>query len=750
MITKWHYSLITTGILAALSAAHAAETTETKSNGAQAVQLQKVKVRASRPQLRQQTTLVSHIDGKTLEQDRLYRFEDLSQAVSGVDITAADSLDTRVTIRGIGDGGGSEINIGMPSSVGQFLDGVRLSRPGMLSNDLLDIDSVNVLKGPQGTLYGFNTNAGAIDIRSRKPTFTPEYSLEQSVGQRGYYQSKMMFSGPLSETLAGRINLSRTAKGGYISNIETGNKLGGSRSEGARGQLLWQPSEAVDIRFIGDVSNSNNHPVMSLVDTHTINGRDLFRERAEKVGVEIIKGRNVALDDESKVRVTQGGTALIGDFRFSNGYTLHSLSSWRYFRFLPNSADGLSIPLYANSGGDVHDRIWEQRFWVDSPKGGLVDYTLGADYWGENLDTYAHDHYYNDPRVTAWYGNTSNTGKFVERFGKTDIDTVSLYANSTWHLGEQFDLITGIRGTYEKKTGSFRRINKNDFDSGKLSQTNRLPAATASLNWYVTPNITPYFTAAYAEKSGGLNISSGAAAKAGIGSLYIEPEKTRSLELGVKTRWLQRKVEWNTAFFWSEVSEFQTTAYDEETLSSYLINAGKYRSRGIESQLALYPTEGLTLAFNGTLLDTQYLDFKNARCPAEVSLQPGAPATCDLTGERVFSSPRFTYNARARYQWDTAYPFSAFVSGQYSWRSWAYGTVDNSAYTRIPSYGVLNLSTGLNGTRGKNNWNVTLWLQNALNKSYYRVIKAGDYGSAFGQLADERRLGLTVGWDFKG
>jgi iron complex outermembrane receptor protein len=114
---------------------------------------------------------------------------------------------------------------------------------------------------------------------------------------------------------------------------------------------------------------------------------------------------------------------------------------------LSQTADGLSIPLYANSGADVHDRIWEQRFWFDSPKGGIVDYTVGVDYWGENLDTFAHDHYYGGSTVTTWYGSNGNTGKYVQRFGELNDDAVSLYANSTWHLNEQLDLITGLRGT---------------------------------------------------------------------------------------------------------------------------------------------------------------------------------------------------------------------------------------------------------------------------------------------------------------
>ncbi|SLM62519.1 MULTISPECIES: TonB-dependent receptor [Dickeya] len=714
----------------------------------QAVQLKRVQVNAQRRKAQQQTTLASVVEGKTLEQDRLYRFEDVSQAVTGLDIAAADALDTRVTIRGIGDGGGSEINIGMPSSVGLFLDGVYLSRPGMLSNDLLDIDSLSVLKGPQGTLYGFNTTGGAAEIRSRKPTFTPQASLEQSFGQRGYVQSKLMASGPLGGDWAGRINLSHTEKGGYVENVQTGHQLGGSNSNGIRAQALYQPDETFSLRIIGDYSDATSYPVISLVDSYPVGGVDQFRARAAAVGAQVVSGRQVALDDETKNRVAQGGGSVEANWRLNNGYTLNSLTSLRYFRFLPATADGLSIPLYHDSGADVHDRTWGQRFWVDSPKGGVAEYSFGVDYWGENLDTFAHDRYYNNARVTRWYGNTSNTGKFVQRFGELEDTVYSVFARSTWHLGDTFDLTTGVRETYEKKTGAFRRINKNDFDSGALSQTNHLPSATVSLNWYATPNITPYLTLAYAEKAGGLNISSGAAKQAGIDSLYIKPEKTRAAELGVKTQWWQRRLEWNTALFWSEVSDFQTTAYDEETLSSYLVNAGKFRSRGLESQLALRPADGLTLSLNGTLLDARYQDFRNAKCPAEVTLAANPPASCDLSGERVFSSPQLTYNARIRYEWQAFDNVQAFVAGRWAWRSWAFGTVEDSDFTRIPSYGVLNLSTGVSGKQNNHTWRATLWLNNALDKTYYRTLKAGDYGSAYGVLGEPRTVGVTFGYDF--
>lgn len=712
-------------------------------------QLQTVKVEAARTVDAQQPPASTRtLSGKTLEQQRIYRLQDLQQVASGLDIATVNSYDTRVTIRGVGDGGGSEINIGMPSSVGLFLDNVYLSRPGMLSNDLLDIDSANVFSGPQGTLFGYNTTGGAIDIHSRQPTFTPQGSVRQSLGSHGFTQTQGMLSGPLGDGWAGRINLSHTERGGTVENIETGHELGGSIQDGFRGQLLYKPDDDFSLRLIADYNQASNNPVLVLDSTHAINGVDTYRNRASALGADVVTGgRKVALDDESSAKVQQGGVSAEANWRLGDGYNLRSVTSFRYFGFKPKTADNLDVPLYSDSGADVHDRTWSQSLRLDSPRGEFFDYALGASYFGENLDTYAHDHYA-AVYPTIYYGNTTNTNKLVQRFGELNDQVFSLWAQGTWHLTDKFDVTAGARETYDQKSGSFRRVNKSDFDSGELHQYSRLPAAMVNFSYQLLPNVQTYLTVAYGEKAGGLNVSSGAAAKAGTGSLYIEPETTKGAELGFKSHWLDNRVTLDTAVFWSQVSKFQTTAYDLESQSSYLINAGTMRSRGVETTLGLKPLDGLSIDLNATVLDNKYLDFKNATCPPAISLAAGAPATCDETGQQVFRSPKLTYSLNTRYQWTALDNLQAFAAGRWSYRTWAFGTVDDSAFTRIPGYGLLGLSTGLSGKYGDGRWNASLWVNNALNKRYYVTMTAGDYGSAFGVLGDPRTLGVTLGYDF--
>ncbi|PTQ69091.1 TonB-dependent receptor [Pseudomonas sp. GV071] len=712
--------------------------------------LKTVHVLGQRPQkdVQQQPNSATTLDGKELERQGIQRLEDLQQLASGLDVNIVDPYDTRITIRGIGDGGGTEINIGMPSSVGLFLDNVYLSRPGMLSNDLLDIESATVLAGPQGTLFGYSTTGGAIDIHSRKPTFTPEGSLKQSFGQRGFTQSQAMFSGPLNDTLAGRINVSHTERGGYVKNDYTGHDLGGSIQDGVRGQLLWVPSDDFSLRVIADYNDANNDPVAVLESTHLTNGVDLFTTRAIRAGAHPVYSDHVNIDSENHTKTQQGGLSAEANWGLADGYNLRSVSSFRYFGYKPSTTDTLDIPLFADSGADVHDRVWSQELRLDSPKGEHFDYAIGALYFGENLNTWAHDYYANNNQAPIWYGNRALNGKLVQRFGAIDEKLFSLFSQGTWHVTERFDITAGVRGSYQEKSGSFRRVNRNDFDSGDLKQYNKLPSGLLNFSYWFTPQLQGYASIAYGEKAGGLNISSGAAGRAGYDSLFIDPEKTRSAELGIKSSWLDRRVVFDAALFWTKVNDFQTTAYDEEFQTSYLINAGTIRSRGVALDLQVQPLEGWTVGLNGTFLDAKYMEFSNGRCPAEVTLKPGAPATCDLSGEPVFRSPRLTYNLTSRYEWPLDDGLNAFVSGRWSYRTWAYGTVENSEYTRIPGYGLLALSTGLSGKYGDGTWNASLWLNNALDKTYYRTLSAGSYGEVYGNLGEPRTLGVTLGYDF--
>ncbi len=177
-------------------------------------------------------TPITVLGGETLEAQRISRVQDLQQVLPSVNVAYIHARQSSVAVRGIGNNPASD---GLEGSAGIYLDNVYLGRPGMAVFDLLDIEQLELLRGPQGTLFGKNTTAGVLNISTRAPTFTAERTVEVSGGQDGYFQGRGTVSGPLGETLAGRLSAYRTRDDGYIKNIHDDNYLNGASARARAG-----------------------------------------------------------------------------------------------------------------------------------------------------------------------------------------------------------------------------------------------------------------------------------------------------------------------------------------------------------------------------------------------------------------------------------------------------------------------------------------------------------------------------------
>lgn len=323
-----------------------------------------------------------------------------------------------------------------------------------------------------------------------------------------------------------------------------------------------------------------------------------------------------------------------------------------------------------------------------------------------------------------------------------------------------------MRGTYEEKnawvnrdapvggaavTGAAataRRGRTGAYDSGDLNQYSSSPSGLLNLSYRITDDLLGYATLSHGEKSGGINLVVGSAPTAGADSLLIGTERANNAELGFKSTLWDRRLQLNANLFWTQVNAYQTNAYDDVNRVQYLTNAGSVRSRGVEFESTVIPLRGLTLNFNGSFNDVSYLSYKDAPCPPEVSLAPRAPASCDLTGHQVVGASKWIGNANGKYEWNLANGLQPYVTGSYAFRSKAVGTVEDSDYGQIPSYAVVNLSTGLRGDFNQGQWDVSLWLKNAFDKTYYTTLWTGGNGGYEGLLGTPRTLGVTGRYDF--
>ncbi|KJK14541.1 TonB-dependent receptor [Pseudomonas sp. 2(2015)] len=712
-------------------------------------------------------TPISVLDGQALESQRVYRIQDLQQLVPSVNVAYMHARQSSVSIRGLGNNPASD---GLEGSVGLYLDNVYLGRPGMAVFDLMDIEQLEVLRGPQGTLFGKNTTAGVINISTRAPSFTPERSIETSVGEDGYLQTKGTLSGPLSETLAGRISAYRTRNDGDIKNEFDGHTLNGGSRQGFRGQLLYKPNEQFNLRWIGDYNEEDSSAGTRLLYSTgpTINDVNRYEARAQAAGATLVDGskRKVNLDDDQQVTVFQGGTSLEANWTLDNDFTLTSVSAYRWWDFTPRNDDGLNVPAAYNAGVAVRDKQYSQEFRLASPTGGFFDYVLGAYYFGSDLDNKSFVHY--GPQADIWNGTPTGALANVSSVGKGHIktDSFALFAQGTWHLTERLDFTAGVRGTYEEKSAwvdraapvggaavagaaaTARQGRVGAYESGDLNQYSTSPSGLLNLSYRFTDDLLGYATLSHGEKSGGVNLAVGTAPVAGADSLLIGTERANNAELGLKSTLWDRRLQLNANLFWTEVHGYQTNAYDDANRVQYLTNAGSVRSRGVELESTLIPVRGLTLNINGSYNDVRYLSYKDAPCAPEVALQPGAPAACDLSGHQVVGASKWIANANGQYQWDLDNGLQPYVTASYAFRSKAVGTVEDSDFAQIPSYAVVNLSTGLRGDLGQGQWDVSLWLKNAFDKTYYTTLWSAANGGYEGLLGTPRTLGVTGRYDF--
>ncbi|MCO2449085.1 TonB-dependent receptor [Pseudomonas aeruginosa] len=712
-------------------------------------------------------TPITVLGGETLEAQRISRVQDLQQVLPSVNVAYIHARQSSVAVRGIGNNPASD---GLEGSAGIYLDNVYLGRPGMAVFDLLDIEQLELLRGPQGTLFGKNTTAGVLNISTRAPTFTAERTVEVSGGQDGYFQGRGTVSGPLGETLAGRLSAYRTRDDGYIKNIHDDNYLNGGERQGARGQLLFEPNEDFSLRWIADYNEEDSSNGSMVV----YGGAERFWQRAALVGASPLRDpqrRKVNINGRQHVSVHQGGSSLEANWNLAGGYRLTSISAYRYWHFTPANDEQLNVSAINDTGVEVHDRQFSQEIRLASPTGGAFDYVVGAYAFRQNLGNKTFTSY---GPLADLYLLGANLGALNDTYskanGKIETDSFALFAQGTWHLTERLDFTAGLRGTYEEKNAKVERFaplggaavggvgaavrngQLGAYDSGDLSQYNFAPSALLSLSYQFSDDLLGYASLSHGEKSGGVNLAVGSAPSAGADSLLVGPERANDAELGLKSTLFDRRLLLNANLFWTGIHGYQATTLYQAPGSTQLVqvlaNAGSVRSRGLEFEATALPLRGLTLNFNGSYNDVTYLSFKDASCPAEVSTRPGAPSSCDLTGQRVVGASKWIANLNGEYQWRLDDRFQPYVSASYAYRSAAEGTLDNSDLSKIDGYALVNLAAGLRSDLGDGQLDTSVWLKNAFDKDYYLSAFASINGSYTASVGQPRTLGVSLRYDF--
>lgn len=727
---------------------------------------------------------ISVIGGTTLADTGAYNVNRLTQLQPTLQFYSTNPRNSAANIRGLGAPFGLT-NDGIEQGVGIYVDGVYYSRIASATFDFTDTERIEILRGPQGTLYGKNTTAGAINITTRKPSFIPEARVELTTGNYDFIQAKASASGPLVDgKLAARISASVTSRRGTIRNTVLGGYANAQDNQSVRGQLLWTPAPNFDVTLYGDYGHQNPDCCAQIYVRTGTTQRPLNRQYAALAAAFNYAppstdafDRLTDLDTPLRARQELGGVSLVGNLDLG-GATVTSVSAWRFWDWDPsNDRDFTGLPITTVSANPSQQRQWSQELRVASNGKRAIDYVAGLFYFHQTIDTQGLQ--VQGPAASRFLLNPGNvapgsagcatattaacnpavlnglTARNTIGFSNT---SAAVFGKATWHITDALSIAPGVRVNYDKKTGSYVSVVTTGSGSTTLSNDQRGVLAPQSYrpdfdDWNVSGDVTlaydvardvhAYATYARSYKSGGINLSGlplDASNNPILAAAQVKPEQVNHYELGVKTQWLDRRITANLAAFWTDISDYQATVTNGQlgVLRGYLANAEAVRTRGVELDTAFRPTERLNLYANAAYTDAKYVRFTDAPCPPELSggrapaagETPSAPGTpggispnaCDVSGQRLPGISKWAFSYGAEY----ALP--ARIGGE---DGNAYLGFDGSYRSRFSSNPSPSAYTYIDGYaltnfrlgyRADAGWNAFLWLRNAFDQNYYELL----------------------------
>ncbi|WP_332787169.1 TonB-dependent receptor [Sphingomonas sp. GB1N7] len=617
---------------------------------------------------------ISVVGVKELDSTGSFNVQRLQQLQPTLQFYSSNPRNSSVNIRGLGAPLGLT-NDGIDQGVGVYIDQVYFSRVAVATLDFLDVQQVETLRGPQGTLYGKNTVAGAISITSKPPSFDFEGRAEVTAGNLAFKQAKASVSGPISDTVAARIGLSTTSRRGTIFNVKTGNYVNEQDNIGVRGAVLWKATDTLNFTLSGDYNRQDPECCAQIYVRYGPTQRAANRQypaltAAFNYAVPSTNpfDRLTDLDADLNARNILGGASLRGELQLGSG-TLTSVTAWRFWDWLPaNDRDFTGLPITTLSQNPTKQNQYTQELRY-AGEGNRFDYVVGAFAFYQDIHTTGVQRQgsaasrwlispsardttvagspllYLDPTVLD--GLTANNDIRLKNFSG------ALFGKLNYKITDEITLSPGVRLNYDDKVGSYVSIvrdgqgNLVPATGGNPRQVEQRTALTpqsfvdeAYRQWNVSYDFTGsykpsrdiliYGTYAHTFKSGGLNLN-GVPVVNGVAQTQfaqVNPEKVDHFEVGLKSQFWDRKATFNLTGFWTSIKDYQALVNDgaNATLRGYLANAGKVRVRGIEADFSVRPSQRFNLYVNGAYTDPKYVDFANAPCPPELSGGTSAPA----------------------------------------------------------------------------------------------------------------------------
>lgn len=651
---------------------------------------------------------VSVFGAETLQNARLITIDDVALQVPGFTVSIYNPVTPQPFIRGIGS---NPSDAGSDASVGVFIDGVYAGRAGGYRADLYDIRQLEVLRGPQGTLFGRNVAGGAVTIMSNLPEQEFGGDIELTAGDYSLFQAKGMLTGSLTETLSGRVALNWREHDGYVENTVTGNELHDEDTWGGRARLLWDATDTLSILLTGEYTDDDfegpaarnyegSDPLLVLEELNPLLVAlypFLLPTSSDNFKIE-------AMEDGFSEREMATGTLQI-DWETDIG-VLTSITGYRdiEYSFLD---DLLGLALQSNApfdllltaAADENSDQFSQEVRLNSNLDKLA-WTFGLYYLQEDVD-----------RLESF----APLGQPVTYDQDVETTSYAVFGQLTYPFGDAWSVTLGSRYSYDKKELDLSAFGT-EIGFGLLTPDPAIPGSTAgdfvsndddswsnfspkfSLEYVPREDLFAYFTIARGYKSGGYN---GNATNATAASTPFDEEKVTNYEVGVKLDFLDGAARLNTAVYYMDYEDLQVFVTSAETAVALFVENGDADITGVETEFYFSPIDRLDIVATYAYLDTELGDNNIV--------------TAD-EGNTLTRAPEHAASVSAQYRIALADIGEILLRADYTYQDKFYFLLENPERSSQDDYTLLNLRLALQARDG---WEIALWSKNVTDEEYW-------------------------------
>jgi iron complex outermembrane recepter protein len=703
--------------------------------------------------------------GDQIREDGIASLEDVGNRTPGLVFAAFSAGQPEIAIRGIGT---KEDGAAAGDSTVVSVDDVYIAARTAQVFDIFDLERVEVLRGPQGTLYGKNSIGGSINFVTSRPTQELTARARLTAGDYGRVDYAGMISKALADSLYGKISFSRRSMDGYFDNIYADEDRGEIDTIAVRTQFLWMPIDDAEVTFTleyadDDNGDTNREPVGS-------SGSNANGDSDDPVAVNEGSGGGDdpfdSLSDEKGFtkREVKGFAAKL-EWELDDG-TFTAISSWREsefdwqedseglpppdaFAIIPATNMGFRRDITDSAIEDTEQLTLELRYAYDGSD--VLRWVAGVFYSEEEIErteTFCIPNCGKD-LVSLPYAPVASNFIVNASIQANDSTTWAAYGQGTYDLTDTLALTLGLRYSYEEK--EFTSAGRNDLGIvavGALIQQFSAVTETEdwskvsgkiALNWECTDDILFYGSISTGFKSGGFT---GSASTPEVATTPFEEETAINYELGMKSQLLKRSLQLNVASFFTDYTDLQVTRFDTFFGNSFGLflteNAGEAEIYGVEAEMIWRLTQGLEVGGNYAFLDTEYTEFNGT---------PNNVGSGDFKGNELRQAPDNMLSAYARYTWDLADSSTIVAKVNYRYQDDSFYDPDNNDITVIPSYDLWDVQ--LSYKTADQNWEVAGWVKNVGDEEYRTHIYSQRGGQiSFALFGPPRIFGMTATYTY--